>query len=39
MAHGGKRDGAGRKTKADELQLIEKLTPLEPLAYAALMKG
>ena len=39
MAHGGKRVGAGRKTKADEVQLIEKLTPLEPLAFDALMKG
>jgi len=23
MAHGGKRDGAGRKSKADELKLLE----------------
>lgn len=30
---------AGRKSKADEVALIEKLTPLEPLAFAALMKG
>jgi hypothetical protein len=34
MAHGGKRDGAGRKAKEDEVKLIEKLTPLEPLAFA-----
>tara|TARA_R100001463_G_scaffold28410_5_gene65087 strand:+ start:4488 stop:4718 length:231 start_codon:yes stop_codon:yes gene_type:complete len=39
MAHGGKRDGAGRKAKEDEVKLIEKLTPLEPLAFAALKKG
>lgn len=29
----------GRKPKAEEVQLIEKLTPLEPLAFEALMKG
>ena len=27
---------AGRKSKADEVALIEKLTPLEPLAFKAL---
>lgn len=36
---GGKREGAGRKSKSEEVALIEKLTPLEPLAFAALMKG
>ena len=30
---------AGRKSKADEIELIEKLTPLEPLAFDALKKG
>lgn len=30
---------AGRKPKSEEVALIEKLTPLEPLAFAALMKG
>lgn len=30
---------AGRKSKAEEVQLIEKLTPLEPLAFEALTKG
>ncbi len=30
---------AGRKPKAEEVALIEKLTPLEPLAFAALEKG
>jgi hypothetical protein len=39
MAHGGKRQGAGRKAKADELNLIEKLTPLEDAAYQALKAG
>jgi len=39
MAHGGKRDGAGRKSKADEVSLIEKLSPLEDTAYAALKAG
>ena len=31
--------GSGRKPKAEEVKLIEKLTPLEPLAFAALEKG
>lgn len=33
---GGAREGAGRKSKAEEQSLIEKLTPLEPLAFNAL---
>jgi hypothetical protein len=36
--NGGNKN-AGRKPKADEVALIEKLTPLEPLAFDALMKG
>jgi hypothetical protein len=36
---GGKREGAGRKPKAEEIALIEKLSPLEPLAFSALEKG
>ena len=36
---GGKRDNAGRKSKAEEVQLLEKLGPLEPLAFMALEKG
>lgn len=36
---GGKREGAGRKPKIEEVQLIEKLTPLEPLAFEALKDG
>mgnify|MGYP003968232583 CR=1 FL=1 len=39
MAHGGKRIGSGRKSKADEIDLIEKLTPLEDAAYQALKAG
>lgn len=39
MAHGGKRVGAGRKSKADEINLIEKLSPLEDAAYQALKAG
>lgn len=39
MAHGGKREGAGRKSKAEEINLIEKLSPLEDAAYQALKKG
>lgn len=34
--HGGKREGAGRKPKADEQKLIEKLSPLESKAFKAL---
>ena len=36
MAHGGKRKGAGRKSKAEEQSLIEKLTPLEDSAFSVL---
>ena len=30
---------AGRKAKAEEVKLIERLTPLEPQAYEARKKG
>lgn len=33
---GGKREGAGRKSKAEEQSLVEKLTPLSDLAFEAL---
>jgi hypothetical protein len=33
---GGVREGAGRKPKAEERTLIEKFSPLEPLAFLAL---
>lgn len=36
MERGGKREGAGRKPKVEEQKLIEKLSPLEPLAHEAL---
>ena len=39
MAHGGKRQGAGRKSKADEVSLIEKLSPLEDIAFNAVKSG
>jgi hypothetical protein len=39
MAHGGKRPNAGRKPKAEEHKLIEKLTPLEPLAHQKLKEA
>jgi len=39
MAHGGKREGSGRKSKADEINLIEKLSPLEDAAFLALKDG
>lgn len=37
--NGGSRVGAGRKPKADEVKLIERLTPLAPAAFSALEKG
>jgi len=39
MKHGGKRNGAGRKSKSDEINLIEKLSPLEDSAFMALKDG
>ena len=36
---GGAREGAGRKPKADEVAMIEKLSPMEDKAYEALKKG
>ena len=39
MAHGGKREGAGRKRRIDEQLLVEKLTPFEPAALKALEKA
>jgi hypothetical protein len=39
MPSGGKRNGAGRKSKADELALIERLSPLDDAAFAALEEG
>jgi len=36
MPAGGKRDGAGRKSKAEEQKLIERLTPLSESAFSAL---
>ena len=30
---------AGRKSKAEEVELIERLTPLEPKAFEALKEG
>lgn len=34
--NGGNPTNGGRKSKAEEQQLIEKLSPLEPLAFTAL---
>lgn len=39
MGRGGSRSGAGRKPKADEVALIERLTPLADSAYSALESG
>lgn len=38
-ARGGARAGAGRKPKAAEIELIEKLSPLEDTALKELAKG
>jgi len=35
--NGGNKTNGGRKSKAEEQSLIEKLTPLEPLAFKALL--
>ena len=35
----GGHPNSGRKPKAEEVALIEKSSPLEPLAFAALEKG
>jgi hypothetical protein len=37
--NGGAREGAGRKSKAEEQGLIEKLTPLEQSAFDALKEA
>jgi hypothetical protein len=39
MTHGGKRQGSGRKSKAEEVRLIDSLTPLAPQALEALKAG
>ena len=36
---GGKREGAGRKGKAEEQKLIEHLTPMSGIALEALQEG
>jgi len=37
--YNGGNKNAGRKPKADEIKLIERLTPLADAAYSALEKG
>ena len=37
--YGGKREGAGRPSKAEEIKLIERLKPLEEKAFKALEAG
>lgn len=37
--HGGKREGAGRKPKEDEVKLIERLSPMDDLALQKLRQG
>ena len=39
MQRGGKRKGAGRKPKANELELIERLSPYDETALKQLIKG
>ena len=36
---GGAREGAGRKSKSEEVAMIERLSPMEDKAYAALLAG
>lgn len=36
---GGAREGAGRKSKSEEVAMIERLSPMEDKAYAALLEG
>ena len=36
--NGGNKN-AGRKSKAEEVKMIERLSPLEPMAFASLKKG
>lgn len=38
-ARGGKREGAGRKTKVDEQMILARLSPLDDLAFKALKTG
>lgn len=37
--NGGARPGGGRKPKADEQSLIERLSPMDDLAFEAIMEG
>ncbi len=37
--HGGARTGAGRKPKATEDELIDKLSPLDQIALESLKRG
>lgn len=39
MPAGGYRPGAGRKSKAEELKLLEKLSPMEDTALKILQQG
>lgn len=39
MTHGGARPGGGRKSKAEEIKLIEKLSPMAEDAYQKLHEG
>lgn len=39
MTHGGKREGAGRKPKATEQKLIERLSPLDDIAFNQLQSN
>lgn len=39
MGHGGKREGAGRKPKSDEVALLERLSPLDDMWFDQMQKG
>ena len=37
--YNGGNKNAGRKSKAEEIKMIERLSPLEPMAFESLKKG
>lgn len=39
MAHGGARPNSGRKSKAEEQSLQEKLAPMDDIALSAIKEG
>lgn len=37
--HGGPRPNSGRPTKADEVKLVERLSPMDDIAFLKLQQG